>query len=128
MRRTGLNEGAHAAKACALPFMAGRDRPRAGCRLLLRAAVYPPTSAGFTHHAEHLAVVATHGSWLTRAALSGVCRDVPGRQRLLSGASHVVGADDHQAAGTDFEEQITSISAFVSAGRRAGNGLAASGV
>src|SRR5262249_43900170 len=41
--RTALNEGAHAAEACALPFRAGRDRPRPGCRLLLRSRIPPLT-------------------------------------------------------------------------------------
>ena len=40
--QTAKNGEAHAAEACALPFRAGRDRPRPGCRLLLGAAGYPP--------------------------------------------------------------------------------------
>src|SRR5215471_6959337 len=38
--RTYLTRSVHAAEACALPFMTGRDRPRPGCRWLLRAAGY----------------------------------------------------------------------------------------
>jgi hypothetical protein len=38
--QTAKNGEVHAAGACALPFRAGRDRPRPGCRLLLGAAGY----------------------------------------------------------------------------------------
>jgi len=47
---TGVTGVAHAAEACALPFSAGRDRPRPGCRWQLRAAGYPPTHR--PHHTE----------------------------------------------------------------------------
>jgi hypothetical protein len=46
----GPNREAHAARACALPFRAGRERPRPGCRLLLGAAGYPLTFR--PHHTQ----------------------------------------------------------------------------
>jgi hypothetical protein len=42
---TALNGSQHAAEACAPQLRAGRDRPRPGCGLLLRAAGYPPVRA-----------------------------------------------------------------------------------
>jgi len=38
---TGVNREEHVAGACTLPFGAGRDRPRLGCRLLLHAVGIP---------------------------------------------------------------------------------------